>query len=129
MKKTKTHIKSIEAIANGIHSADEISKFAAVTRQTILKALGQLVEAGEISVSDGFYQIIQQVKTGEKVSLKGETPAKSAKIRFKNPQNAGYLKKIFAFFGYQIQTANMMLFTVSPKSNYPNAAIRDKRIL
>jgi hypothetical protein len=123
MKKTKTHIKSLEAIANGIHSADEISKFAAVTRQTILKALGQLVEAGEITCSEGFYQIQQQVKTGEKLSPTSETPAKSAKIRFKNPQNVGYLKKIFAFFGYQIQTANMMLFTVSPKSNYPNAAI------
>jgi len=85
--------------------------------------LGQLVEAGEITCSEGFYQIQQQVKTGEKLSPTSETPAKSAKIRFKNPQNVGYLKKIFAFFGYQIQTANMMLFTVSPKHNWPNAAI------
>jgi len=123
MKQTKTHKKSIEAITNGIHSADGIAKFAAVTRQTILKALGQLVEAGEISVKDDFYQIHQQPKTGEKLSPKGETPAKSAKIRFCNTQNVGYLKKVFAFFGYTIQTANITLFTVSPKNNMPNEAL------
>lgn len=137
MKLLERHLKVLEAIRNGMHTKTEILQFSMMAQQTVTKALKELVSDGQIKDTGNFYQTtdgeIEQVKklglspVGETKSATGETAKKSAKIRFKYSQNVGLLKKHFAFFGYNIETANITLFTVSPQdqSLHPEAIKED----
>jgi hypothetical protein len=132
MKITDRHKKVEQAIAAGHHSEEGIIKLSMLTKATVKKALKEMIAAGMLSQNGSFYYMTTEnakAFTGENpvTSPSGETSPtvsptgeqvkaepKKVKIKFKHSQNVELLKKVFAFFGYGIETANITLFTVIP---------------